>query len=210
MARNGTVVRRFDMAERVTHWLVAVTFILLLLSGFGLSYPRFSWLTAVLGGGTAARVLHPWVGMAFTAGVIAMAALWAREMVLDRDDRTWLRAIRGYVTRDRARVPAAGKYNGGQKVYFWLQIVLGILFLVSGIPLWLPDAFSAGVFNVSRLVHYLAALAGTMSLIPHVYLGTVAYPGTLRSMLEGTVTRSWARHHHPRWQPEEPQAPGNP
>jgi len=210
VGRDATVVRRFTMAERVTHWLVAVTFILLLLSGFGLSYPRFSWLTAVLGGGTTARVLHPWVGLAFTMGVIAMAVLWIREMALDGDDRAWLRAIRHYVTRHRDRVPAAGKYNAGQKLYFWLQIVLGVLFLVSGIPLWLPDAVSAGVFNLSRLVHYLAALAGAMSLIPHIYLGTVAYPGTLRSMLEGTVTRRWARHHHPRWHPEEPQAPGNP
>ena len=36
-------------------------------------------------------------------------------------------------------------------------------------------------------------------IIGHIYLGTAAEPGTLRSMIHGTVTKDWARLHHPRW-----------
>lgn len=200
-------IRRFSMTERVVHWGVALTFLLLLMSGFGLSYPRFHWLTAVLGGGAAARALHPWIGLVFALGVMVMGLLWIRQMVLTEGDRAWLRAIRDYVARNTEGVPPAGKYNAGQKLYYWLQMGLGLLFVVSGLPLWLPDLVSAPVFNASRLVHFASAVAGGMSLIPHIYLATVAYPGTLRSMLDGFVTRRWARHHHPLWEPRDPAPP---
>jgi formate dehydrogenase subunit gamma len=50
-----------------------------------------------------------------------------------------------------------------------------------------------------RLLHYVATVGGGLLLIVHVYLGTVAYPGTLGGMLHGSVTRAWAKLHHPAW-----------
>jgi cytochrome b subunit of formate dehydrogenase len=35
--------------------------------------------------------------------------------------------------------------------------------------------------------------------IIHVYEGTAHQPGTFRSMMDGTVTESWAWTHHPGW-----------
>ena len=68
--------------------------------------------------------------------------------------------------------------------------------------LWFPESFGAGLVNTMRLLHYAAALAGGLLLILHVYLGTVAYPGTARGMIDGKVTTAWARLHHPRWSGE--------
>ena len=36
-------------------------------------------------------------------------------------------------------------------------------------------------------------------VLAHAYLGTVANPGTWRVLVDGSVTREWARHHHPNW-----------
>jgi len=36
-------------------------------------------------------------------------------------------------------------------------------------------------------------------IIGHIYLGTAAEPGTFRAITGGTVTKDWARLHHPRW-----------
>ena len=36
-------------------------------------------------------------------------------------------------------------------------------------------------------------------VLAHAYLGTVANPGTWRVLVDGTVTRAWAKHHHPNW-----------
>lgn len=199
---HGTVLHRFTFLERAVHWLVGVTFVLLLLTGLAFSYPRLYWMTWALGGGPSARVLHPWVGLLFTVGLAAMGVLWARRMFLEGRDREWLRSVDHYVRHERERVPPAGKFNAGQKVYFWVQLALGVVFLVSGMVLWFPAATSGTLFNVSRLLHYLAALAGGLSLVPHVYLGTIALPGTLRGMTYGTVTRPWARMHHPLWAEE--------
>ena len=197
------LLHRFTFVERIVHWVVGVTFVLLLATGLAFSYPALFWLTALLGGGPSARALHPWVGVAFAAGMVFMIAIWIRDMFLSDTDWRWLRAVRHYATRDVARVPPAGKYNAGQKLFFWVQGALAVVFAASGVPLWFPAAFDASFLQWMRLAHYLATLGGGLFLIVHVYLGTVAYPGTARAMIDGTVTARWARHHHPRWHDEQ-------
>ena len=195
--------QRFTFVERIVHWVVGVTFVLLLATGLAFAYPALFWLTALLGGGPSARALHPWVGVVFEIGMVFMIAIWIRDMFLGGNDWRWLAAVRAYATRDTANVPPAGKYNAGQKMFFWVQGALAIVFLVSGVLLWFPASFSAGLLQWMRLAHYAATLGGGLFLIIHVYLGTIAYPGTARAMIDGTVTERWARHHHPGWHEEE-------
>jgi formate dehydrogenase subunit gamma len=202
-------IQRFTYPERVVHWAVGLSFLFLLLTGLAFSHPRLFWITTLVGGGPTARILHPWAGVLFGLSVVAMLVLWARDMRLGAADREWLRAIRHYAVHDRERVPEAGKYNGGQKMFFWSMGALGVVFVVSGIPLWMPAGtlglgpFYGTTVNVMRLVHYVATVGGALLLIVHVYLGTVAYPGTLGAMLHGRVTRGWAKLHHPAWRHEE-------
>ncbi len=202
-------IQRFTYAERVVHWVVGVTFVFLLLTGLAFSYPKLFWLTSLVGGGAVARVLHPWVGIVFTVGLVFMVVLWIREMFLDRHDVEWLKAIRHYVAHQRDKVPPAGKYNAGQKLFFWVQSVSGVVFLVTGLLLWFPegflglDPFGRGTLSAMRFLHYLATLGCGLFLIVHVYLGTVAYPGTARGMIDGKVTRGWAKLHHPQWHREK-------
>ena len=103
--------------------------------------------------------------------------------------------------RARARQGAAGReiQTPGQKLFFWVQSLLGVVFVATGLLLWFPESFGTGLLNTMRLLHYAAALAAGLLLILHVYLGTVAYPGTARGMIDGKVTTAWARLHHPRW-----------
>lgn len=199
----GRRIQRFSYHERVVHWVVGVTFTALLLSGLALSYPRLFWLTALFGGGPMTRVLHPWIGLVFTVGMGWMVAVWARDMGLDGQDRAWLKAVRHYVRHDRERVPAAGKYNGGQKLFFWLQAGFGAVFLATGVLLWFPDLVGSGMLAFSRLVHYALTLGAGLLFLVHVYLGTLLYPGTAGAMLDGSVTHDWARLHHPRWYRDE-------
>ena len=201
-------LQRFTFTQRLVHWIVGLSFVFLLATGFAFSYPSLFWLTLLVGGGPSARVLHPWIGMVFSAGLGWMFALWVRDMFLDETDRRWLRAIRHYARHESDKVPPAGKYNGGQKLFFWTQSLLGVVLLGTGLALWFPDGllglepFGSGVLAVMRLLHFLPALGGGLFLIIHVYLGIVAYPGTARGMIDGKVTRAWARLHHPLWHGE--------
>ena len=196
---------RFTFFERLVHWVVGVTFVFLLLTGLAFSYPSLYWLTALVGGGPAARALHPWMGVVFSVGLVLMFLVWIKDMYLHRTDLAWLRAIRHYTLHHRDQVPPAGKYNAGQKFFFWAQVILGVAHLLTGIPLWKPAGFSADFLTWMRFIHYFVTLPGGLLLIAHIYLGTIAYPGTLRGILHGTVTRAWARLHHPLWHDEVTQ-----
>ena len=206
--RRGEI-QRFTYRERLVHWVVGLSFLFLLLTGLAFSHPRLFWITVLVGGGPTARILHPWIGVVFALSLLAMLFIWARDMRVAAADRAWLRAIRHYAVHDREKVPPAGKYNGGQKLFFWAMGALGVVYVVSGIPLWTPAGlvglgpFYGTTVNVMRLVHYVATVAGGLLLIVHVYLGTVAYPGTLGAMLHGSVTRAWAKLHHPAWHEEQ-------
>ena len=202
-----TLLNRFTFVERIVHWVVGISFVALLLTGLAFSYPALFWLTMLVGGGPAARVLHPWLGMVFGVGMVFMIGLWIRDMFLDASDREWLGAVRYYATHQRHRVPPAGKYNAGQKLFFWIQGLLAVVFVATGVPLWLPETFgsTSSLLATARLLHYAATLGGGLLLVLHVYLGTVAYPGTARGMIDGKVADGWARLHHPRWHEEQGQ-----
>lgn len=201
-ADSGSELHRFTFAERSVHWVASVTFVVLLLTGLALSYPSLYWLTAILGGGPTARALHPWVGLLFTGSAGAMLVLWFRHMLMRPEDWRWLRSLKSYAVHDREGVPPTGKYNGGQKLFFWTQCIAALVFLVTGFPLWFPAGFGRELLSGARFLHYLATVGGGLFLTLHIYLGTVAYPGTARGMLRGTVTRGWAQLHHPKWAEE--------
>ena len=95
--------------------------------------------------------------------------------------------------------PNVGKYNGGQKIFFFLASLLMLCLLLSGIVLWYPLTFAAPLREVSWLLHDASFILFAAAVVFHVYLGTAAEPGTFQSMTRGTVTKPWARYHHPRW-----------
>ena len=193
---------RYSLFERILHWVVAITFVALLLSGLALAYPRLAWLSGLFGGGQTMRAAHPWIGLVFTAGLLVMLVIWAREMWLDRADWAWFRNLRDYTRRGHVGVDS-GRWNGGQKGYYWASLVLGIVLLVTGIPLWFPSIAGAGIDQASRLIHHVAFLFMVAGFIIHVLLSAFLFSGTMAGMTSGRVTPAWAAWHHPRWYREQ-------
>ena len=201
-----TVVHRGELVRhpvytRVLHWLVAVSFILSLLSGFAIYSPwLFRFLTPIFGGGPMTRLLHPWFGLFFTIFFFFQFLNWFTPMVWNKNDTRWLKRIKRYTTNQDKMEPAeVGFFNGGQKVYFWAIVVSAALFLITGLLMWFDDITPRWVVAVSYVVHDLAALVMLAGFIIHIYEGTAAAPGTFRSMVNGTVTQKWAWTHHPAW-----------
>jgi len=201
-----TVVRRGELLRhpvytRVLHWSVAIFFVLSLLSGFALYSPwLFRWLAPLFGGGTMARFLHPWFGLAFDLAFLFQFVNWLAPMAWTKADRRWLRRIKEYTTNEeKVEAEDVGFFNGGQKLYFWAIVVSGVLFLVTGLLLWFDDAAPRWLVALSYVVHDIAALVMLGGFVIHVYEGTAAAPGTFRSMTDGTVSEDWAWTHHPAW-----------
>jgi formate dehydrogenase subunit gamma len=121
-------------------------------------------------------------------------------MTWTEDDTRWMKRMRAYVSnREKREPPETGFFNGGQKLYFWVIALSAILFLITGILIWFDHVVPRWIVAVSYVIHDIAALIMLAGFIIHVYEGTAAQPGTFRSMIDGTVSRAWARTHHPAW-----------
>ncbi|MDO8127754.1 MAG: formate dehydrogenase subunit gamma [Candidatus Brocadiales bacterium] len=192
-------IERFSLRERLVHWTVAVSFVYLMLSGLALYFPRLYWIASLLGGGTTIRVWHPYVGVVFIVAFTIMFYPWKRCMLLYPEDWEWLRNIWSYITHRDKTLPEIGRFDPGQKIFFWLMASAGVLLFVSGIPLWFPDKFSWNVRLVSIFTHEVASTAAIAGIIAHIYMGTIGVPGALSAMTRGKVTQEWAKTHHARW-----------
>src|SRR5215472_8697372 len=104
--RKGEIVR-YTLKERMCHWLSAVSYVYLMLSGLALFTPYLYWIAYVLGGGPTSRFWHPWVGLIFFVATLWMHSMWSRDMKMTPDDKKWENSIKSYVTNRDDQVPAA-------------------------------------------------------------------------------------------------------
>jgi formate dehydrogenase subunit gamma len=205
----GDEIVRHRLSSRVIHWLVALAFFLSLFSGLPIWTPVFGWLAPLFGGLHVCRWLHPWAGVLFFLATGAMFVHWLSDMRLLPQDREWLRPSKVAAYMKHQGDGDVGKYNGGQKLFFFAAALGGLGLLVSGLVLWFPRAFPPLPWFLGMLVHEVTFILFAVAIVLHVYLGTAAEPGTFRSMTRGVVTRAWARLHHPRWYREVTGDDGN-
>ena len=195
------MIDRYTSGERILHWVTAITFFLLAASGLAFFHPSMFWLTGLLGGGTWARILHPFIGVVMFVAFILMAVKFWHHNVLSGNDRKWLGQISDVIANRDDRVPPIGRYNPGQKILFWVLLASMIVLLVSGVAIWQPyfaPSFSIGTIRFGALMHALGALALILLIIVHVY-SSFWVKGSTEGMLGGKVSRAWAKAHHPQW-----------
>jgi formate dehydrogenase subunit gamma len=200
--RKSGDVPRYNANERVVHWVVAITFLLLAASGLAFFHPAFWFLTSLLGGGVWARILHPFIGIVMFVFFALMALRYWGDNVIQPYDREWKKRLSDVINNRDHNLPEIDKYNIGQKQLFWTMIVTMVLLLVSGVMLWRPyfaDAFSIPMIRIAAVVHAAAAFVLMVGIVVHIYSAIFWVKGSMRAMTRGTVTQAWAKHHHPLW-----------
>jgi formate dehydrogenase subunit gamma len=196
----GDEIVRHRLSSRVIHWSVALGFAVSLGTGLPIWTPLFGWMASLFGGLTVCRWLHPWAGLLFFVAMGVMLVHWLSDMRLTPRDRDWMRPARiARYMRNEETDPDGGKYNGGQKLFFFATVLGAVGLLVSGLVLWFAPGFPQLLRWAGILLHEVTFILFVVAIVLHVYLGTAAEPGTFRSMVRGTVTRAWARFHHPGW-----------
>jgi formate dehydrogenase subunit gamma len=120
-------------------------------------------------------------------------------MRLEATERGWLGPKALEYMRYEGDDSNVGKYNGGQKLLFWAVSLAALGLMASGLVLWFPLEATQRVRAVSILLHDVTFILFAMTIVLHIYLATAAEPGTFRAMTRGTVSKGWARLHHPRW-----------
>ena len=196
----GRIVR-YSAATRINHWIIAISFVLLALSGLALFHPALFWLTGLFGGGPWTRILHPFIGCFMVAAFFLLVMKLWRDNTLQQRDWTWLRDIDDVVNNREQNLPEVGRYNGGQKLLFFAIIVCLTCLLLSGIVIWreyFSGYFSIGVLRLGALMHAFFAFVLICAIIVHIYAG-IWVKGSIRAMTRGWVTPGWAWKHHRAW-----------
>ena len=192
---------RYESGTRVNHWIVAICFVLLALSGLAMFYPALFWLSDLFGGGALNRAIHPWIGLVMAIAFFMLAGQLGRHMGLTPNDKQWLRQTDDVVANREEKLPDVGRYNAGQKLMYWVMLSCVTLLLLSGLVIWrayFTAYFPVGVARLASLTHAFFAFVAIASLVVHIYAG-IWVRGSVRAMTRGTVSYGWAWKHHRGW-----------
>lgn len=205
--RAGMTIQRWKPLERYLHWFVASTFIVLAITGLSLLFGR-TVLIPLLGHEAFAafadigKFVHNYVGPAFSLGVLLMIVLWVRHNMFNAVDLKWFAAGGGIFTKGH---PSAGKFNGGEKVWFWAGLVLlgtavGVSGFLLNFPLFGQTRTDMALYQV---IHAITSLVWIAFFFGHAYIGTAGTEGALEGMAKGRVDVNWAKQHHDLWYQDE-------
>jgi formate dehydrogenase subunit gamma len=196
------MILRYTLIERTLHWMTALTYTYVLLTGLAFYSPHLYWVASVLGGAPTSRFWHPWIALVFVAVMIWMFREWLGDMRITNVDRAWGKAVGLYIRNEDAHLPFIDRFNLGQKYFFWVMFYAAIVLLASGLVLWFPEWLPWSLRSLryaAVLLHVSAALVTIGAFIIHVYMGTAVVRGGFNSIIRGEVSPEWARTHHLLW-----------
>jgi formate dehydrogenase subunit gamma len=221
---SGRKIQRFSVLDRFAHWLSALSFIVLGLTGLNILYGRYV-LKPIMGASAFAtmsawgKYTHDYIAFAFMLGLLLMFLLWVKNNIFTKADLIWVLKGGGMFTHGVD--PPAYKYNAGQKFVFWAVALGGFSVSFSGVclllpfelhpfaptfrflnlfGLHLPTALTALQETQLALVwHAVMALLLIALIFAHSYIGSLGEEGAFDSMISGKVDENWAREHHSLW-----------
>ena len=204
--RSGRTIVRFGAFERFAHWMTATCFIILAISGLNITFGRPLLLPlmspeAFTAWSEWAKYAHNYLSFPFTLGVILIFFMWIAGNIPNRVDVEWFRRGGGIVGHDH---PPAYRFNGGQKMVYWIVVLGGSAVAVSGYVLMFPF-YGTGIQNMqaAEIVHGVVAMLFVAAMLGHIYIGTIGMEGAFEAMGTGTVDLNWAKEHHSLWLEEE-------
>jgi len=160
-----------------------------------LGYGGFSWVLIV------SKNLHNFIGPLFIFSLVVLFLLFVKDNFISAVDIKWLTHAGGML--GGPEMPS-GRFNGGEKVWFWLGVViLGAFVSITGLVLDFPN-WNQGreLMQQANVIHAAAAILFICGAMGHAYLGTLGVPGAYKAMEDGYVDEQWAKEHHVLWYEE--------
>lgn len=206
---SGRTILRFGAIERFAHWMLAVSFIILALTGLNLVIGR-QILLPLLGEGSFGtmsafgKLAHNYLAWPFMLALVLVFLVWVVHNFPSKLDLQWL--AQGGGLFKRGVHPPARKFNAGQKLIFWSVVLGGAALSFTGVMLLFPElAGSPADWQLYQVIHGIVAAVLTAIILAHIYIGSVGMEGAFDAMGKGEVDLNWAKEHHSLWV-EEVQA----
>ncbi len=191
---DGKQVYCYNLFVRIIHWCTALSFSLLVITGLFVFFGSFIGSGAL---GILGRNIHFVSAITCVASAFFMFLFWVKDMLPALYDLKWMMIVGGYLTKEVKPVPA-GKFNAGQKMWFWLAILGGAVMAVTGYFLYILQG-NIDILRLSSIIHNaLGAVLVAMFLI-HLYMSIVAIKGSLGSMINGYKNETELKILHSRF-----------
>jgi formate dehydrogenase subunit gamma len=200
--RSGQKILRFKAFERFSHWLTAVSFVVLGLTGLNITFGKILLLPligpdAFADVSQAAKYVHDFTSFAFMAGLLLIVVIFFRDNLFEKVDLEWIKQGGGFIKNKHA---PSGRFNLGEKLVYWLSLAAGIAVSLSGLLLLFPffGTDIAGM-QLAQVVHAVVAVLFVALILAHIYIGTLGMEGAFEAMGTGEVDLNWAKEHHDLW-----------
>jgi formate dehydrogenase subunit gamma len=200
--RSGQKILRFKAFERFSHWLTAVSFVVLGLTGLNITFGKVLLLPligpeAFSNVSEVAKYMHNFTSFAFVAGLILIAVIFFRDNLFEKVDADWIKQGGGFI---KSRHAPAGRFNPGEKLVYWLSLAAGVTISASGFLLLFPF-FGTDIadMQLAQVIHAVVAVLFVALILGHIYIGTLGMEGAFEAMGTGEVDLNWAKEHHDRW-----------
>ncbi|SHL81058.1 formate dehydrogenase gamma subunit [Bradyrhizobium lablabi] len=200
--RSGKKILRFKAFERFSHWLTAVSFVVLGLTGLNITFGKILLLPAVGPDAfseisEAAKYVHNFTSFSFMVGLILITVIFFRDNIFGRVDLEWLKQGGGFIKNKHA---PAGRFNLGEKLVYWFSLAAGVAVSVSGVVLLFPFyGTNIADMQIAQVVHAVVAVLFVALILGHIYIGTLGMEGAFEAMGTGEVDLNWAKEHHDLW-----------
>ena len=211
-----TQVEKYRKPIRILHWIHSGAFVLLFLTGLILFIPGLGFLaedgyTRIIHRvGAAIFIVIPIIYLIINPAAVGRglkkAFSWGSE------DMGWLKAAPAYYFLGKeGDMPPQGEMNTGQKMWWMMTIVFGLLFVVTGLIMWFAKTTAApGLLQWMTFIHDVAFIVTGAMFLLHIYLG-VFHPMMTEawsSITGGKISAEYAKKHHAKWYTEVTKGKG--
>ena len=193
-SHEGRKVLVFNIFNRIVHWFTAVSFLVIFLSGLSIIFGKY------LGGGSLVlflRYAHSTAALVFVPFAILMLLMWIKDMIIAPGDITWFLKFGGYLSKNENIMPV-GKFNPGQKSWFWLGTLGGMIMAYTGYFLFTFNT-STDMLRIYVMIHNGLGVAFAVLFLVHLYMSLFAIKGSLQSMISGYKHEDELRVMHSRF-----------
>jgi len=213
---RARVFQRFNIHQRIQHFLLAFSFLGLMITGMPLRFPELTIariFIAMLGGVHVVGIIHRVLGLIMaTSGayhVIYLIAMYMKgyrgaPVLFGRGDGKLFFDDLKYFFGFSKELPRFGRYNWREKFDYFGAAFGVALMVATGLVIWFPQIvtliFPGWIITASVLVHeYEALLAGLAIFLSHFYwvhLNREVYPMSM-VWLSGEMSEHEMRRRHP-------------
>ncbi len=206
---------RWTFNERFQHWALAISFIVLVITGFQLKYPDAWWAKLLVGGDILfdlRSLLHRISGtimliMSFYHIYYMIATKRGRQLskylLPEKKDMQDLIKNIAYNFGLRSQPPEFGHFSYIEKVEYFALIWGTVIMAVTGLMLWFQELtlllFSTWVIDLLTVIHLYEAWLATLAIVVWHFYYVIFNPDIYpidTSMITGKITEEAFRDEH--------------